>query len=534
MTGLKPQIVLPLLVLLVVAFPGRAEANAPSKVYAVVVANNHSLDDGFHPLRFADDDGAKYFELFTAAGAEVELLAVLDPDTANRFEEAASSARPPKKKEVIHTIHRVFGAIEEDNENGTRTEFVFVYSGHGNVGPNREGYINLLDEKLTRSELFAEVIAKSPATFNHIILDACHSYYLVEKKGGAPDKTGDFRGAVYDFLKSEKLASYPNTGVILASSKESESHEWSRWEAGIFSHELRSALLGTADVNQDGIVTYAEAAACIEAANATIEVERARLRVHYRAPAVNADAPLLDLRRFSDRARVRVGAEMAGRYQIEDERGVRVADFHFSNEQGMEVVLVGEPPFFIRNDESEAEIADANAVVEASSLAFETRTASERGSVERSFRHHLYETPFGQGFFRGVTASNDPGGTTLPPPVVSSTSVAPKTSAPKKWGLASIGLGTALGISSGFMYYGAYLANEEYEAAGPTNWQALKQESQNKTIASRFLLGAGMVAAGTGLTLIIVDRFKEKKESSAAPFFIPSEDSFLMGVTGTW
>ena len=90
----------------------------------------------------------------------------------------------------------IFQAIEKDARTGTKTHFVFVYAGHGNIGPNQEGYLNLPDHRFRQTDLYEEVVSKSPATFNHLILDACHAYFVVNKSGGKPDKEGDYEAYI--------------------------------------------------------------------------------------------------------------------------------------------------------------------------------------------------------------------------------------------------------------------------------------------------------------------------------------------------
>lgn len=381
-----------------------ASAAEPARRYAVVVAANQSLDAGVAPLSFADDDGAKYYDLLRAAGMEVALFAVLDPEAQRRFPAAARAAEPPRRRSVLSAVDAFFLRMKADAEAGRPTHFYFVYSGHGGLGANREGYVNLLDSRLRRSELYREILARSTATYNHLILDACHAYFLVQKRG-APDKAGDYRAAVNDFLRGEDLSTYPNTGVILAASSESETHEWSRWEAGIFSHELRSALLGAADVDGDGAVTYAEAGAFVEAANSAIPDPKARLRVWSRPPAGRVDVPLVELSAFESTPSLRIGPQRADRYHVEDARGVRVADLHPSPEQPVRLALVGQAPFFLRTAEREARIPREPRRVDASELAFAPRAVGSRGSTDATFRQFLFQVPFGVGFYRGLTSA---------------------------------------------------------------------------------------------------------------------------------
>ena len=294
--------------------------------YALVIGNNYSRADGIKPLSFADDDAAKFYELFTAMGAEVRLLAVLDPDAQQHFPEATTASRPPTRGNFDKALSQLFEAMSAATAvaDDIETVFYFVYSGHGELGPNREGFLSLLDTRIGRSDLYREVIARSPATWNHVILDACNAFYMVEKRGGA-NRGDDLNALVRDFLKTEDLRRYPNTGVILAAASESETHEWSRWAAGIFSHELRSAMLGAADVDGDGAVSYGAAAASIEAANADITDPRARLRVYARPPLSRIGLPLVDLKSLQGLPRLAF-ARAAGHYHVEDSRSVRVAD----------------------------------------------------------------------------------------------------------------------------------------------------------------------------------------------------------------
>ena len=100
------------------------------------------------------------------------------------------------------------------------------------------------------------------------------------EEGAAPTRT------LKAFLEEEQLERYPRAGVIVATSGDQETHEWSRYHGGILSHELRSALSGAADVNGDGRIEYSELRAFLAAANARVQEPRgARRRLRARARA---------------------------------------------------------------------------------------------------------------------------------------------------------------------------------------------------------------------------------------------------------
>ena len=90
------------------------------------------------------------------------------------------------------------------------------------------------------------------------------------------------------------------------------------FQAGVFSHEVRSGLYGAADANGDGQVSYREIAAFIERANAAIPNERFRPEVYAKEPTSGRN--LLDLRTGLAR-RLELDGSSPGHYFIEDARG---------------------------------------------------------------------------------------------------------------------------------------------------------------------------------------------------------------------
>src|SRR5262249_58177828 len=97
------------------------------------------------------------------------------------------------------------------------------------------------------------------------------------------------------FLEEEQLERYPRAGVIVATSGDQETHEWARYQGGILSHELRSALSGAADVNGDGRVEYSELRAFLAAANARVKNPEARIEAFAPPPALDRHHPLVGL-----------------------------------------------------------------------------------------------------------------------------------------------------------------------------------------------------------------------------------------------
>jgi hypothetical protein len=385
-----------------------ADARADTRRYAVIVAHTGDAEGKLEPLEFADDDGARYHELFAQLADDVRLFTVLDEDSQRVYPKVARAAEPPRRKEVLAGLAEVFKAIQRDEDAGHATVFYFVVIGHGKVGSGGEGYISLLDSSFSRTDLFHEVLARSPATTNHVIVDACNAYFLVHRRGG-DDDGGPSRGsAVKAFVAREDLSRYPNTGVLLSTSSEKDTHEWSAYRAGVFSHQLRSAMAGAADVNGDGAIEYSEVEAFLAAANHHVDDPKARLEVFSQAPAIDLSRPLVDLRAARFQHWLHVPGGPALRFYLEDRRGVRYLDAHVGGDHAIVIGLVPSSHYHVRTSDGrkEAKIALGDAErIDLDRKQLRKAKVAARGAVEESFRLHLYEEPFGADFYRGFAAA---------------------------------------------------------------------------------------------------------------------------------
>lgn len=403
--SLRPLAVLALS-LLALAAPGASAAEPERVAYALIVANNASPDASLAPLRYADDDGARYYELFAPQARETVLLSVLDDETQARHPGLAARTRPPTRAALKESLARLNGLMKEDKAAGRAPVLYFVFTGHGKRGPAGEGQVYLLDGAFTRTDLYRDVIGASPASFLHLIVDACDSYFLVNARGGLPIGPAQ-TAAVTRQLEARELGRYPNVGVVLSTSSVKESHEWSAIGAGVFSHQVRSALAGAADVNMDGRVEYSELVAFIAAANQGVEDVRGKLDIFARPPPQDRSAALSDLRRDSGLGFLSVPEGLGGRMWVEDTRGVRVAEFHKERERPLVVALPPSRAFWLRTDTSEARftVPRAGAVVDAGELRFAATGVASRGPVEEAFRDKLFHVAFGPRFYSGYVAS---------------------------------------------------------------------------------------------------------------------------------
>lgn len=388
-----------------------ARAASPDVAYAVIVAHNGGMDRNQAPLRYADDDGARYYELLAPRVREAVLLSVLDDETQVLHPGLAALTRPPTRAALKETLTRLNARMKEDRARGERPVLYFVFTGHGKRGAAGEGAVSLLDGPFTRTDLFQGVLAPSQASFIHLIVDACDSYYFVHSRGALPVGPAQAE-AVKGLLATRELERYPQVGVVLSTSTEQESHEWSAIRSGVFSHLVRSALAGAADVNADGRVEYSELHAFVAAASQGAEDVRGRLAAFVRPPALDRSAVLADLGTRAALGYLLLPPGVEGRLWVEDSRGLRVAELNKERERSLVLALPPGRGYFLRAHGREAafSFAKPGAVVDAGGLTWTETSLAARGAVQDALRDWLFSVPFGSRFYRGYVASLD-----LPP-----------------------------------------------------------------------------------------------------------------------
>jgi hypothetical protein len=364
-----------------------ATANPAPATFALIIGVNDSLDASLPPLEYADDDAARYLDLFRALGARTYLASRLDENTRRLHPQAAAEALLPRRAALERTVRTIAEDVTQAHARGVRAQLYVVYAGHGNVRDSSPSF-TLEDGRLTGGELLGW-IARAGADESHLIVDACHAYLLAFQRG-----PGGARRSLQGFVALEAAARAGNVGYLLASSVSGESHEWAGFEAGVFSHEVRSGLYGAADADGDARVSYAEIAAFVARANEGIASERFRPQLLARPPR-DGDV-LLDLRQRRGRALRLEGPEAAAHYLIEDANGVRMLDFHGSGRRAIELVRPAvRAPIYLRrvSDGSERLVPPSEVPLRLDGLPLEEPRSRSRGAA-----HHAFSQVFALAF----------------------------------------------------------------------------------------------------------------------------------------
>ncbi|HKQ70607.1 MAG TPA: hypothetical protein VJT73_14775 [Polyangiaceae bacterium] len=316
-----------------VSAPGKQIGSPQRQTFAVVIGNNKSLGRRRPDLHYADDDAARYFEILqTLAPGGVSLLADFDRDTARLFPDVGPRATPPTRRALDAAGQRLAEQVNAARSAGRETEVYFVFAGHGDVAEG-EGFIELADERFRSSDLLAWLRAIS-FTRAHVILDSCNSFFMLGAR-----KPGGRHFATSEDATRALASQLPNVGVFLSTSAEGEAFEWSEIQSGIFSHVVRSGLLGAADANADGAVSYLELAAFVHTATADVRNPNMRPHVFARGPGAADGAPIARLRDMTSVRRFELGDASSVRIRLRDENGLPLLDAHTERALPLRIAL---------------------------------------------------------------------------------------------------------------------------------------------------------------------------------------------------
>lgn len=376
--------------------------------FVIAVGYNAAEPDPRPTLSYADDDAARFFEQQGPTAEKSWLLTTFDAESAAAYPDLSRVASPPSLVELARALGEVTWRARARKAEGVPTELVFYFAGHGDVTPAGEGFLVLPDGRLTREDLFRQLVEGSPTDVNHIILDACASYFMVNARSAASSEVAGrpLTPALLDAIKAdaarERPEAWARTGVLVSTSSSAAVHESADLGSGVFSYLLRSALTGAADLNDDGRLEYGEVAAFIASASAGIEDPRARVAVHASAPVQRPHAPLADLTHPAFDRFLRVARDGPSRVRLLDARGLPYAELHRQPGRGVTLALVGGPYFVVQRGDSEALLVPRSPGAYAlSALEFYDAPRRRGGGVASRLFGAAFGAAFADGFFAG-------------------------------------------------------------------------------------------------------------------------------------
>jgi len=393
------------LLCVVVASTASTRVAADTVQYAIIIGNNSPApgDSSLQPLKYADDDAVRYYQMAERWGAQSTLLTVLDRDTQRRYPEVAIEARPPTRENLDNALAAVALKVARERERGHEAVFYFIFAGHGSVSVGTS-HLALVDDRITQKVLYEEIVERVPAESIHLIIDACHASGVVGSRGMFDQETTARVEPVApeEVAGLSKLKQYPHVGVLLAATLGEEAHEWSRIESGVFSHEVISGLSGPADVNRDGNIEYSEIHAFVASANRDLKNRSVVPRVIAFPPERDHHLPLVKLSQQRGVAWLEGDATKLGHFYVERSSGERYLDANIASSVPVRFTIPSEEVVFVHTKTAEARVeAGEGQIIRIAALSFRSKEVVERGAVEAEYHARLFASPFNEVYYQG-------------------------------------------------------------------------------------------------------------------------------------
>jgi hypothetical protein len=365
-------------------------ADGPLSV-AIVVGSNQSPSSSLENLRYGDDDAVQNARTFALLGAQTTLLVSPDAET-RELNPTVRPQAPATRAALRKAFDDAKASLAAAHAGGRKTELYFLFAGHGDMADGRP-FLQVDDGRLYREDL-AELLRDAAADENHVLVDACYAASFVSDRG-----PGGTRESLPPGFSQARVAWPKRTGFLTARSSGGQTHEWAEYQSGVFSHELRSGLMGAADVNVDGKVTYREIAAFVRRANEAIPNRRYRPEVSTVPPGGDVDAVLAQLP--AGPMVLEMDVPTQGRSYVETETGLRLVDLHTGPGAPIQLRLpVDVGGLFIEQVEGagssatrEYRLAPHPGRILLSSLTPEASQVRARGAGHEAFLH-LFARPF--------------------------------------------------------------------------------------------------------------------------------------------
>jgi hypothetical protein len=286
-------------------------------------------------------------------------------------------------------------------------------------------------------------------------------------------------------------------GLLLSTTSGRESHEWEGFQAGVFSHEVRSGLYGAADADGDGRVTYREIAAFVTQANAAIPNEKFRPDVFARPPRGSRE--LVDLRPGL-RRRIEIESAVQGHYVLEDAQGVRIAEFHGAEEPTRLVRPTSSSQLYLVRSDGKEYVLPSSDLIQVSRLDAQPPRVSSRGAAHDAFER-IFTLPFDRGTASRYSFASS---TKSELAALWVENAPPQSPARETWMWIAYGVGAASLAAAAYVTYSAHDVREGAQRSDPQETIASRNDRISRlNTTSGVLYGIAGGALVTGVVLML-------------------------------
>lgn len=242
---------------------------APRSVYVLLVGYPDPPGDAdeLSTLTKVDSDVAMMRAFFGALGPVKEFVHLpVGSQVGGEMAEQGVMVRRPTLRAIQRSVDDLMTLLVDD----PAADVYVYYAGHGRstqvddrvrtelfLEPESEGEDGSLTSRALHDEVL-ERLTDDERTRVHLVVDACQSYFVLERRGPNLVRRVPKAAPPVDPKMVERFqAELPGVGALLATNGDQLAYEDARI-GGVFSYAVRTAGIGSADLDRDGRVTYRE------------------------------------------------------------------------------------------------------------------------------------------------------------------------------------------------------------------------------------------------------------------------------------
>ncbi|MFM7204705.1 MAG: hypothetical protein ACKO6N_28360 [Myxococcota bacterium] len=277
--------------------PLLSPAKLETQTLAILVGSGvyHGTDQ-MPPLQFADDDVLRFARMLQPLVQAEDLQLLFEPDAEVAAQARAlglSSWRAPQRDQLLIAFSRVEQRTRQLRleRPGVKIQVLFFVSAHGDTFG-----VHLADTLLTGGEL-QEQLHRLTADGVVLVADSCFSDAWLGLKSGSRPQGVALAPLPLDAM-ADAVRNLERVGAVTAQSYTREERTLIR--GGLVTHVLASALLGPADLDEDGRILYDELAAWLRTYGRSAGFADS-IKVRQPRKPVQQPAAVVDLRALTPR-----------------------------------------------------------------------------------------------------------------------------------------------------------------------------------------------------------------------------------------
>jgi hypothetical protein len=319
-------------------FAGRpllAQSTGGTALYALIANGPAQPGQNYLRLKYADDDVVKGYTMLSTFAQKILMLGEVDEETAQLYPWARERMKKTSLQNLITQIDHFNKAIEKGGKQKISVLLLWI-SAHADYDPhNKTAILRLADGPVERDEFYRKIVSRSQAARTHVILDVC-----LNCRTDAPSVEAAPKELGRALISIPFLEERSDVGVLAGVVRHIDGREWEGFGGGIFVHEARSAAVGAADINGNGVITYREVMAFIDTANSRVRKRDDKPVVIAYPPKKKFTAAIFTPKYRKGGMALKIPPGVMERIAVESTMGTRFVDLYSGGDTELNIALM--------------------------------------------------------------------------------------------------------------------------------------------------------------------------------------------------